>query len=292
MSSISYTKTTLLENTSIYNYGHLDIYVVQANIKSTRNGYTCVDITKKLNDSITKCLWKNTDKMIFSLNTLTIDTSKFNEYVGYDIDIGCSKILELTLSYSKNECLVNYLNSVQNKNCLTSRIIKNTNVYGFSHKNLSITNAVIKTVKLPCVEVNITESLKKEIFIDNCDKFLIIDSCKLSEYVNNEIDSNCTNYLDLDLNYNCSTSTCTTVCPTPCTTVCPTPCTTVCPTPCQVPCPTNGYPTYSSYCPPSTCNVPCNVPCPTPCNVTDPTYILLKHPSNYKHFRNYIYMQK
>ena len=90
----------------------------------------------------------------------------------------------------------------------------------FHIKNLSITNAVIKTVKLPCVEVNITENLKKEIFIDNCDKFLIIDSCKLSEYVNNEIDSNCTNYLDLDLNYNCSTSTCPT-----CNTVCSTPCT-------------------------------------------------------------------
>ena len=215
----SFASATILENTSVYNYAHKNLHVVKAILKSTTNCNDFIDITKKMNDMIVQNTWMSVDNTMYIINTLTINSAMFNEYSNFKATFTCDRVLELQFTYS-DHCVQSCNNVVAMGSCLISNITENTDVYGFSNKDLTITKAVLKTLDGSCIEVDVSEKIKKQISEMKCVKYLIIDSCKFNEYGGDTFDSKCLKYLDLHISYACPT-----ICPVPC------------PTPCNVPCP-------------------------------------------------------
>jgi hypothetical protein len=81
--------TVILENSNIYTFSQKNLNIKSAVIKLENNQQTVIDVIDKL------ILHKSEDE-----NTLTIDSSKFNELI--ENDTSSKKHMELVFSYSKN----------------------------------------------------------------------------------------------------------------------------------------------------------------------------------------------
>jgi len=84
-----FSDTVILENSNIYTFSQKNLNIKSAVIKLENNQQTVIDVIDKL------ILHKSEDE-----NTLTIDSSKFNELI--ENDTSSKKHMELVFSYSKN----------------------------------------------------------------------------------------------------------------------------------------------------------------------------------------------
>ena len=86
----STSNASIRESTGSYSFQHNEMTVVSGIVQSTQNPGKSADITAKLNSMM---------YIHAGMDTLTIDSAKLNEYVGYDIDPFVVKELLLTISY-------------------------------------------------------------------------------------------------------------------------------------------------------------------------------------------------
>jgi len=86
----SSTNANIRESTGSYSFQHNEMTVMNAIVQSTQDPGKSADITEKLNSMI---------YIHVGMDTLTIDSAKLNEYVGFDVDSFVVKELLLTISY-------------------------------------------------------------------------------------------------------------------------------------------------------------------------------------------------
>lgn len=189
------TAATILESSSNYKFAHRNIRVVKAMIKSTQNTKKKYDVT----NTIHKLMKMGNIGDGSQANILTIDAGKLNEYAGHDIHYGVRKKMELVLAYATDVSDCKHRFTDDNSSSL--KIVNNTGKYMFSHKDLTIIRAIVKSVKDRSKVEDITCKLSNQITSKES-KYLIVDSDNLSSICSmSQTDSN-NYYLDLKLAYN------------------------------------------------------------------------------------------
>jgi hypothetical protein len=189
------TTATILESSSNYKFAHRNIRVVKAMIKSTQNIKKKYDVT----NTIHKLMKIGNIGDGSQVNILTIDAGKLNEYAGHDIHYSVRKKMELVLAYATDVSDCKHRFTDDNSSSL--KIVSNTGKYMFSHKDLTITRAIVKSVRDRTKVEDITCKLSNQITCKES-KYLIIDSDNLSSICSMIRENTNHYYLELKLAYN------------------------------------------------------------------------------------------
>ena len=189
------TTATILESSSNYKFSHRNIRVVKAVIKSTQNIKKKCDVTNVVH----KLMKMGNIGDGNQENILTIDAGKLNEYAGHDIHYGVRKKMELVIAYSRDVSDCKHRFTDDNSSSL--KIVGNTGKYMFSHKDLTITKAIVKSVRDNSKVEDVICKISSQIAHKEC-KCLIVDSDNLSSICSMIREDTNNYYLDLVLSYN------------------------------------------------------------------------------------------